>query len=109
MFNMISGIFCFVTITVSFLYGTRVCWILGKRCQFDVNSKERKEFLLSGLPIGFAIYCFGFLVLFSCLLDGTFKIFIMSSITALLVSHFVVSMAMPSLKRPTKGSDVPYV
>ena len=67
-----------------------------------------KLFLLTGLPIGFAIYCFGFLVLFSCLMDGTFKIFIMSSITALLVSHFVVSMAMPVLKRPTKESEVPY-
>lgn len=107
MFDFISGLFCFVTVTVSFLYGTRVCWILGKKCQFDVSPRERKEILLAGMPTGFSIYCFGFMVFFYCLLDGTIAIIIMTLTTTLLVSHFVVSMAMPVLKRPTKHSEIP--
>jgi len=108
MFGMISGFFCFITVTVSFLYGTHVCWISGKKCQFDVTPKERKEILLTSMPVGFAFYCFGFLVLFNCLLDGTFAIILMTLTTALLLSHFVVSMAMPVLKRPTKQSEIPH-
>ena len=108
MVEMISGLFCFVTVSVSFLYGTRICWISGKKCQFDVTPKERKEILLAGIPSGFAFYFFGFLVFFNCLLDGIIAIILMTLTTALLVSHFVVSMAMPALKRPTKQSEIPH-
>lgn len=108
MIDMISGLFCFVTFTVCFLYGTRVCWVLGKKCQFDVTMKERKEILRAGMPAGFAFYCFGFLVFFSCLLDGATVVILMTLTTALLASHFIVSMAMPVLKRPTKQSEIPH-
>jgi hypothetical protein len=99
MFHMLSGIFCFVTATVSFLYGTRICWICGKKCSFDVDPAKKIQILKASIPGGIAVYFFGFIVVFSAILNGPLTIFITSVISALLLSHFVISMAMPALKR----------
>jgi len=99
MFDMVSEMFCFVTVTVSFLYGTRIFWICGKKCNFEVAPAEKKQSLKATMPGGFAVYFFGFLVVFSEVLNGTLAIVITSLISALLLSHFVISMAMPELKR----------
>jgi hypothetical protein len=98
MFDMVSGMFCFVTATVSFLYGTRICWICGKECNFSVAPAEKKQILKATMPGGFAVYFFGFIVVFSEVSNGTLTIVITSLISALLLSHFVISMAMPALK-----------
>jgi len=50
------------------------------------------------MPSGFAVYSFGFFVVFSAILNGALTIATTSLISALLLSHFVVSMAMPALK-----------
>jgi len=50
------------------------------------------------MPGGFAVYLFGFLVVFTMVLNGTITIVITSLISAFLLSHFVISMAMPALK-----------
>lgn len=105
MVDMISGMFCLVTTVVSFLYGTRVCWICGKDCNFEIEPTERKNILKERLPAGFAIYTFGFFVMFTCLFDGTAKITLMSLMSALIASHFVVSMAMPTLKRRSLSNE----
>ena len=99
MFDMVSGMFCFVTATVSFLYGTRVCWICGKDCNFRVDPLEKIRILKQRIPVGFAIYAFGLFVLFSFILDGVLTITVTSLTSALILSHFVVSMSMPAFKR----------
>ena len=99
MFDMVSGMFCFVTATVSFLYGTRVCWICGKDCNFRVDPLEKIRILKQRIPVGFAIYAFGLFVLFSFILDGVLTITVTSLTSALIISHFVVSMSMPEFKR----------
>ena len=99
MFDMVSGLFCFVTATVSFLYGTRICWVCGKNCNFEVEPAEKKQILKTNMPCGFAVYAFGFFVVFSTISDGIFTIVISSLTSALILSHFVISMAMPALKR----------
>ena len=98
MFDMVSGIFCFVTATVSFLYGTRICWVCGKNCNFEVEPAEKKQILKTNMPCGFAVYAFGFFVVFGALSDEIFTIVISSLTSALILSHFVISMAMPALK-----------
>ena len=106
MFHMLSGMFCFVTATVSFLYGTRICWICGKRCNFDVDPVEKKQILKANIPGGFAVYSFGFIVVFSAVLNGALTVVITSLVSAFLLSHFVISMAMPALKRnPSSHTD----
>lgn len=99
MFDMVSGMFCFITMAISFLYGTRVCWVCGKDCSFDVDPVEKKLILKQRIPAGFAIYSFGFFVLFSFMTDGVLTIMVSSFTSALILSHFVVSMSMPALKR----------
>ncbi len=99
MFNMVSGMFCFITTVISFLYGTRVCWVCGKDCSFEIDPVERKQILKGRMPAGFAIYAFGFSVFFSFILDGAVAVMVSSLTSALILSHFVVSMAMPSFKK----------
>ena len=99
MFDMVSGMFCFVTATVSFLYGTRICWICGKKCSSEVSPAEKKQILKANMPGGFTVYFFGFVVFFSNALNGQLSIIILSMISALLLSHLVISMAMTELKR----------
>ena len=99
MFDLVSEMFCFVTATVSFLYGTRILWVCGKKCNFVVAPAEKKQSLKATIPRGVVVYSFGFIVVFSAVLNGVLTVVITSLITALLISHFVVSMAMPALKR----------
>jgi len=106
MFNMLSAMFCFVTATVSFLYGTRICWVCGKKCNFDLAPAEKIKTLKANFPGAFIIYSFGFVIAFNTILDGAFTILITSLISALLLSHFVISMAMPAFKRdPSNHAD----
>jgi len=99
MFDLVSEMFCFVTATVSFLYGTRILWVCGKKCNFVVAPAEKKQSLKATIPGGVVVYSFGFLIVFTEVLSGTLTIVMTSLISALLLSHFVVSMAMPELKR----------
>ena len=99
MFDMVSGMFCFITMAISFLYGTRVCWMCGKDCSFNVDPFEKKQILRQRIPAGFVIYSFGFFVLFGFIFDGVLPIMVWSLTSALILSHFVVSMSMPGLKR----------
>jgi hypothetical protein len=105
MFDMVRGMFCFVTATVSFLYGTRICWVCGKRCSFDLGPAEKRQILKANISGVFAVYSFGFIVVFN-VLNGVLTVVITSLITALLISHFEVSMALPALKRnPSSHSN----
>lgn len=99
MFDMMSNLLCLVTVTISFLYGTRVCWGCGHDCSFAIDPADKKQIIKSQLPAGFALYLFGFFVLFSNLFDGAVTVSVLSFTTALVVAHFVVSMSMPALKR----------
>jgi len=106
MIHMVSGMFCFVTATVSFLYGTRICWVCGKECNFNVTPAAKKRILKSNIPGGFTVYLVGFFIVFSTVLNGALTIVITSLISAFLLSHFVISMAMPALKRnPSSHSN----
>ena len=100
MFDMVSAMLCFVTVAVSFLYVTRVCLVCGKDCSFEVEPVEKKQILKGRMPAGFAIYAFGFFVLFSFILEGAIAVTVSSLTSALILSHFVVSMAMPAFKSP---------
>jgi len=99
MFDAMSGVFCFVTAMVSFLYGTRISWVCGKKCHFKEDPHNKKELLMECLPAASAIYFFGFLLVFGFLFDGFLTIFISSLTSAIILAHLVVTMAMPEFKR----------
>jgi hypothetical protein len=100
--DMLIGLICFVTITVSFLYGTRIAWGCGKFCIFKEEPEVKKKTLREKLPVATGLYLFGFLIVFSYLLDGFVTIYICSLTSAILLSHLVVSMSIPELKRKPK-------
>lgn len=104
MVYIIGKLICLVTLTVCVLYATRICWACGKKCTFDIDPVEKKSFLKATMPPAVVIYSFGFFIIFTCAIDGPMTITSMSITSALLISHFVVSMAMPTLRRPPSWS-----
>ncbi|MEJ2470983.1 MAG: hypothetical protein P8Y96_07675 [Desulfuromonadales bacterium] len=102
MFDALSGIFSFVTVAVSFIYGVRIAWICGKRCHFGEQPEEKKHILQGNHPAAAAVFFFGFLIIFSALFDGFVTIVVLSLTSAILLSTFIISMAMPELKRRPK-------
>jgi hypothetical protein len=99
MFEAMSGIFCFVTASVSLIYGTRIAWVCGKRCNFNEEPANKKLILTESIPAATAVYFFSFLIVFSYFTNGFVTIFLFSITSAILMSHFVVTMVMPELKR----------
>lgn len=99
MFDALKDVICFVTASVSFLYGTRIAWFCGKKCQFSEKPEVCYHSLLCSIPAATLVYFFGFLVAFSYLSNSFLARVIFSLTSAVLLSNMVVSMAMPELKR----------
>ena len=99
MFEAMSGMFCFVTAIVSLIYGTRIAWVCGKKCNFKEEPENKKLLLHESIPSATAIYFFGFMVVFGYFMDGFVSIFLFSITSAIILAHLVVTMAMPELKR----------
>jgi len=99
MFEALRGMFCFVTITVSLIYGTRIAWVCGRKCNFNEAPEHKRQALSGNIPAAALIYFFGFLVFFNLCINGFVTIFVTSLTSAILLSGTVVTMAMPELKR----------
>lgn len=99
MFEALRSIACFVTVSVCLLYGTRIAWCCGKKCNFKETPDHRKHALFESLPAATLIYFFGFLIVFNLLVNGFVTILISSVTSAILLSGMVVSMSIPELKR----------
>lgn len=99
MFEALSGFFCFVTASVSLLYGTRIAWVCGKKCNFNEDPSNKKLLLSGSIPSATAVYFFGFVLVFSYFINGFVVILLCSITSAILLSHMVVTVAMPELKR----------
>lgn len=106
MFEALRGIACFVTATVSFLYGTRIAWACGKKCNFQEAPEDKKHFISESLPSAALVYFFGFLIVFSVSVDGFLTIIVSSLTSAILLAGMVVTMTMPELKRRPPGKPI---
>jgi hypothetical protein len=106
MFEALKDIACFVTAFVSFLYGTRVAWVSGKKCQFSERPEDKTQSLRNSIPVATIIYFFGFLIVFSSVFSGFLTWIVFSLTSAIILASLVVSTAMPELKRShiIKGS-----
>ena len=98
MLEAMSGMVCFVTVTVSLLYGTRISWLCGKKCTFNESPEIKRQALSESVPAAIVIYFFGFVVLSSYLMNGFVLVFVSSIISAIILAGLVVSMAMPELR-----------
>jgi len=99
MIGILCGLISFVTATVSFLYGTRIAWVCGKKCNFKETPAIRKQLLSMSIPAATALYLFGFLIVFSTLFDGFVSVLMPAITSAMLLSFLMVSLPMPELRR----------
>jgi hypothetical protein len=99
MFEALRGIACFVTVSVSLIYGTRIAWVCGKKCNFNEKPEDKIHAISERFPAAAVVYFFGFLIIFSLCINGIVTIVVSSLTSAILLSGYVVSMAMPELKR----------
>ena len=99
MVEALSGMVCFVTISVSMIYGTRIAWGCGIKCNFKEEPENKKQALYESIPAATLIYFFGFLVVFNLCISGPISILVTSLTSAILLSGTIVTMAMPELKR----------
>lgn len=106
MIDALIDVACFVTVLMSFLYGSRVAWMCGSKCQFSKSVEQRAQMLVRSIPSAAFIYFFGFMVIFDILVDvfATWAVFSVTS--SILLSLVVVSMAMPQFKRMPAKSKV---
>jgi hypothetical protein len=105
MFDALKGLFCFVTVSVSFIYGTRIAWVCGKKCNFKEKPEDKIHTIFESIPAAALVYFFGFLIIFSLFINGVLTIIVSSLTSSILLSGFVVSMAMPELKRKPFKKD----
>jgi hypothetical protein len=105
MFEALKDIACFVTAFVSFIYGSRIAWGCGSECQFSEKPEDRLKSLRRSIPAAAFIYFIGFVILSSYFASGYFTRFVFSVTSAVILSHLVISMAMPELRRepPVEG------
>jgi hypothetical protein len=99
MVDLLSGMFCFVTTSASLIYGTRIAWVCGRKCDFNAVPENKIQAIYRCIPAAALVYLFGFIVLFSCLTDGVLTIIVLALTSSILLAVFIVSMAMPELKR----------
>jgi len=104
MIEILSGLISFVTATVSFLYGTRIAWVCGKKCTFKESPADRKQLLSISIPAATAVYLFGFLIVFISLFDGFVTVLMPALTSAILLSLLMVSMPMPELRRKPQAT-----
>ena len=100
------SVISFVTGFVCFLYGTRLCWECGKTCHFGEEPTAKKKKLKSYLPAATGLFLFGFMLIFGMYSESFLSQYIYSLTSAVLLSHFLVSMFMPSFKRKQRRRDV---
>ena len=99
------GVISFVTGFVSFVYGTRLCWECGRTCHFEEKPEIKKKSLRSYLPAATAFFLFGFMLIFGKYTDEFLSRYVCSLTSAILLSHLLVSMFIPSLKRSQKHQN----
>jgi cation transporter-like permease len=99
MFEAFGAVVVFVTVSVSFLYGARMAWHYGKKCDYKEKPETKKEILIGIFPAVTTINFFGFVILFHFFTEGFLTITLYALISAVLLSLLVVTTAIPELKR----------
>jgi len=99
MYEMLAGLICFVTMSVSLIFGTRITWHYGRKCQFRELAGDRKQILRGIFPVAVLIYSLGFISLFSLIFDGFGTILLYAFTSAVVLTAMVFSIAMPEMTR----------
>ena len=105
MLEAFGAVVAFVTISVNFIYATRIAWSCGKKCDFKADPADKKPILRASVPAAAAIYSVGYIIIFNYVFDGFITILVFAVTSAIITANLVVAMAMPELRRRPKDLD----
>ena len=99
MFGVLQNIACFVTVCMSLLYGARIAWVCGRKCQFSESLENKLGSLVRSIPAATMIFFIGFLIVYSTFLDNPLTWLVAALTSSFVLATVIVSMAMPEFKR----------
>ena len=103
MVDALIDIASFVTAAVCFIYGTRIAWVCGRKCQFSESLEIKVSMLVRSIPAATVIFFFGFVIVYKAFSLGAVTWLVASITSAIVLAAVLVSMAMPDLKRPASA------
>jgi ABC-type dipeptide/oligopeptide/nickel transport system permease subunit len=90
MIEVLGKVVCFVTVSVSFIYGTLLGLFSGEKFYYKRKYKIDSQILRGSYPLCLAMFCFGFVILYSHFFEDHVTIFIAAFASALVLSQIVV-------------------
>ena len=90
MIDALAEIVCFVTVSVSFVYGTLLGLFSGEKFYYKRKHKIDSQILRGSYPLCLAMFCFGFVIIYSRFFKDHVTIFIAALASALVLSQIVV-------------------
>ena len=101
---MIEGlgeIVCFVTVSVSFIYGTLLGIFSGEKLYYKRKHKIDSQILRWSYPLCITVFCFGFVIIYIHFFKNHVTTFIASLSSALVAAQIVVFYSVTKTK--TRG------
>jgi ABC-type dipeptide/oligopeptide/nickel transport system permease subunit len=90
MIEALGEIVCFVTVSVSFIYGTLLGLFSGEKFYYKRKHRVDSRILRGSYPLCLAIFCFGFVIIYSHFFKDHVTVFIAALASALVLSQIVV-------------------
>ncbi len=90
MIEILGEIVCFVTVSVSFVYGTLLGLFSGEKFYYKRKHKIDSQILRGSYPLCLAIFCFGFVIIYSHFFKDNVTILIAALASALVLAQIVV-------------------
>jgi len=90
MIDALAEIVCFVTVTVSFIYGTLLGLFSGEKFYYKRKYRVDSRILRASYPLCLAIFCFGFVIIYRHFLKDHVTILTAALASALVLSQIVV-------------------
>ena len=90
MIEALTEIVCFVTVSVSFIYGTLLGLFSGEKFYYKRKYRVDSQLLRTSYPLCLAMFCFGFVIIYSHFFKDKETIFITALASALVLAQIVV-------------------
>jgi ABC-type dipeptide/oligopeptide/nickel transport system permease subunit len=90
MIEVLGEIVCFVTVSVSFVYGTLLGLFSGEKFYYKRKHKIDSQILRGSYPLCLAIFCFGFVIIYSHFFKDNVTILIVALASSLFLAQIVV-------------------
>ena len=90
MIEVLGEIVCTVTVSVCFVYGTLLGLFSGEKFYYKRKYKIDSKILRGSYPLCLAIFCFGFVIIYSHFFTDRVMIFIAALASALVLSQMIV-------------------